>query len=164
MKFVKTICLFCVFLLSTAHAQQLEIELFQADAYQHILNKHKDQPFMLVIWSVTCSACLSEMALIQKIHQQNPELNIVMLSVDGPEYFADMLEIIAQEKLADVEQWGFSEDNSPALRYSIDSRWYGELPRTYFFDKAHQRKGFSGVLTAEQYKFQLGKIIPIKGL
>jgi len=158
MKFVKTTCLLCVFLLSTAHAQQSEIKLFHADAYQHILNTHKDQPFMLVIWSVTCSACLSEMALIQKIHEQNPELNVVMLSVDGPEYFADMREIIEKEKLDDVEQWGFAEDNSPALRYSIDSRWYGELPRTYFFDKAHQRNGLSGVLTTEQYKLYIAKM------
>ena len=158
MKFVETICLLCVFLLSTAHAQQSEIKLFQADAYQHILNTHKDQPFMLVIWSVTCSACLSEMALIQEMHQQNPELNVVMLSVDGPEYFADMREIIEKEKLDDVEQWGFAEDNSPALRYSIDSRWYGELPRTYFFDKAHQRNGLSGVLTTEQYKLYIAKM------
>jgi thiol-disulfide isomerase/thioredoxin len=158
MKFVKIICLLYVFLLSTAHAQQLEIKLFQADAYQHILNTYKEEPFMLVIWSVTCSACLSEMALIQKIHQQNPELNIVMLSVDGPEYFADMREIFEKEKLDDVEQWGFAEDNSPALRYSIDSHWYGELPRTYFLDKAHQRNGFSGVLTAEQYKLHIEKM------
>ncbi|MDF1583534.1 MAG: hypothetical protein RQ733_02420 [Methyloprofundus sp.] len=157
MKFIKTICLLWVFWMSIATAQQSEIKLFQADAYQKILNAHKDQSFMLVIWSVTCSACLSEMAFIHKIHQQRPELNIVMLSVDGPEYFADMRTIIEQEELSDVEQWGFAEDNSPALRYSIDSRWYGELPRTYFFDHAHQRKAFSGVLTAEQYKLQLEK-------
>jgi len=92
------------------------------------------------------------------MHQQNPELNVVMLSVDGPEYFADMREIIEKEKLDDVEQWGFAEDNSPALRYSIDSRWYGELPRTYFFDKAHQRNGLSGVLTTEQYKLYIAKM------
>ncbi|NOQ65125.1 MAG: redoxin domain-containing protein, partial [Methyloprofundus sp.] len=127
------------------------IQLFQADSYQALLKHYKGQPFVLVIWSVTCPACLSEMALIQQLHQQNPAMNIVMLAVDGPEFHQEMREIIQREKLADLEHWGFAEDNSPALRYAIDSEWYGELPRTYFFDKQHFKRGVSGVLSFARY-------------
>ena len=66
----KILLLLSCFLLPVASAQPQKINLFQADAYQMILNTYKDQSFMLVIWSVTCSSCLSEMVLIEQIHQQ----------------------------------------------------------------------------------------------
>ncbi len=149
----------CFLLASTVYAEEAKIHPFQTNSYQHILDSHKDKPLVLVIWSVTCSSCLSEMKQIQKIHQDNPKLNIVMLSVDGPEYRVQMQSIIAQEKLSELEQWGFSEDNSSALRYAIDSRWYGELPRTYFYNKAHKRTGISGVLNHVQFQQQLETIM-----
>ena len=146
------IMLICSLLITaSAYAEEVEIKVFQKDSYQQILNHYKDQPLVLIIWSVTCSACLTEMGLIHKIHQQKPGLNIIMLSVDGPEFFQEMEQIIKQKKLAGLEQWGFAEDNSPALRYAIDSRWYGELPRTYFFDRLHKKTGISGVLSEPQY-------------
>jgi hypothetical protein len=33
----------------------------------------------------------------------------------------------------------------------IDPHWYGEIPRTYFFDKAHSRVGISGLITEKEY-------------
>ncbi len=160
MKFIVKVILICsLFLTTSAYAEEVSIKLFQKDSYQQILNDYKDQPLILVLWSVTCSACLAEMELIQQIHQQNPKLNIIMLSVDGPEFHQEMEQIIKQDKLTTVEQWGFAEDNSPALRYAIDSRWYGELPRTYFFDKQHNKTGISGVLSHKQYNKKIAELM-----
>jgi len=161
MKFIyKIILLAALFWVGSASAQGVVVNSFQSESYQKILTEYKNKPFMLVIWSVTCSACLSEMELIRKIQVQYSELNIVMLSVDGPEYFDEMKQIIKQEQLQDLKQWGFAQDNSPALRYTVDSRWYGELPRTYFFDAQHNKIGMSGVLSLEQYHQQIKLIQP----
>ena len=154
------IILICSLLLSTSvYAEQLDIKLFQKDSYQQILSDYKNQPLVLILWSVTCSSCLAEMELIQQIHQQNPKLNIIMLSVDGPEFHQEMAQIIKQEKLFEIEHWGFSEDNSPALRYAIDNRWYGELPRTYFFDRQHNKTGISGVLSQKKYNEKIAELM-----
>ena len=82
-----------------------------------------------------------------------------MLSVDGPEFYQEMVQIIIQEKLNAVEHWGFAEDNSPALRYAIDSRWYGELPRIYFFDRQHNKTGISGVLSHQKYNAKIAELM-----
>ena len=152
------IILICSLLLSkSVYAEQLDIELFQKDSYQQILSDYKNQPLVLILWSVNCSSCLAEMELIQQIRQQNPKLIIIMLSVDGPEFHQEMAQIIKQEKLFEIEHWGFSEDNSPALRYAIDNRWYGELPRTYFFDIQHHKTGISGVLSLKKYNEEIAE-------
>jgi hypothetical protein len=52
--------------------------------------------------------------------------------------------------------WQFSESDDERLRYSIDKQWYGELPRTYYYDKAHQIKSLSGSQDEEWLK-QWGK-------
>ena len=154
------IILICSLLLSkSVYAEQLDIKLFQKDSYQQILSDYKNQPLVLILWSVTCSSCLAEMELIQQIHQQNPKLNIIMLSVDGPEFHQEMAQIIKYEKLFEIEHWGFSEDNSPALRYAIDNRWYGELPRTYFFDRQHNKTGISGVLSQKKYNEKIAELM-----
>ena len=128
MKFsYKITLILCLFLVTTIHAEAKNIKLFQQDSLQKILLNNKEQPFILIIWSISCSSCLAEMKMIQQIHQQKPKLNIIMLSVDGPEFHQQMSQILEQEKLIGIEQWGFAEDNAPGLRYVIDNRWYGEL-------------------------------------
>ena len=40
----------------------------------------------------------------------------------------------------------FAEDMPERLRLEIDSRWYGEVPRTYFYDGKHQREVKTGLV------------------
>ena len=37
--------------------------------------------------------------------------------------------------LGKVEQWVFADPMPERLRFEIDRRWYGELPRTHFYDR-----------------------------
>lgn len=160
MRFIVNLMLVCQLLYTgSTYASEVTIKLFQKDSYQQILSHYQDQPMLLILWSINCSACLAEMELIHQIHQQSPKLNIIMLSVDGPEFHQEMTQIIKQDKLTALEHWSFFEDNSPVLRYAIDSHWYGELPRTYFFDGQHKRTGVSGVLSYQQYEAKIAELM-----
>ena len=67
MKFIRHIVLISsLFLAASVYAGQVNIKLFQMDSYQQILSDYKDQPLVLILWSITCSACLAEMELIQR--------------------------------------------------------------------------------------------------
>ena len=146
------------FFQTTTYATESNIQTFNNGSYQKLLVDYKDKPLVLIIWSVNCASCLKEMAFISKLHQQQPELNLIMLSVDDNAVNSRINEILTQFKLKDLEHWIFAEDNSAKLRYEIDSSWYGELPRTYFFNKTHQRTGISGVIDEEKYLEILGNM------
>jgi hypothetical protein len=132
-------------------AEQIQQQLFQTGSYQKILANNKAQPFILSIWSVNCSSCLKEMQLIKKIHRDQPDLKFVLLAVDDYSAADAVQEVINKQGVEGVESWVFAEQNSQRLRYEIDPRWYGEIPRTYFFDQAHNRVGISGLITEQEY-------------
>ncbi len=146
------------FFASNLQAAPPEVKTFGNGSYQFLLEQYKGKPFVLVIWSITCPSCLKEMSLISKLSKEQPELNLVMLTVDDNSVRDEIDAILKKHQLDGLDNWVFAEDNSPKLRFEIDSSWYGELPRTYFFDAAHQRKGISGLISEEKYRALLDGI------
>lgn len=159
MKTKNILAAFLILLASTAgQAGQPHIRPFLPGSYQQLLDSHAKQPFMLVVWSIGCSSCLKEMELLSALHKNRPDLKIVMLTTDDASASAEIRTILNRHQLADTENWVFASENAQKLRFEIDPRWYGELPRTYFFDADHQREGVSGVLTQEDYEARFAKM------
>jgi len=138
---------------------QTALKPFTSGSYQQLLATNANNPFMLVVWSVDCSSCLKEMVLLSAIHKNNPNIKMIMLATDELSANEQIEQILKQHQLDGIENWVFADENSQKLRFEIDPKWYGELPRTYFFDSAHQRTGISGVMSKEDYEAMFAKII-----
>ncbi len=133
-------------------------QAFVSGSYKQLLANHTKQPFVLAIWSVNCVSCMKDMALLREIHQQNPTIKLILLAADDLSANEQIQTILAKLQLTDVESWVFADENDQKLRFEIDPKWYGEVPRTYFFDAAQKRTGVSGVLSKEKYQDLLGKM------
>lgn len=133
------------------HAEQAQLKHFVPGSYQQLLNSNADKPFVLTIWSTTCSSCLEKMALLNELQRSRPDINIIMLSTDDVSAADQIQTVLAKNELTNLENWVFAEENAQRLRYEIDPGWYGELPRTYFLNKNHERHGVSGALSHEDY-------------
>ena len=158
-KFFSVFFLLFALLNNFAEANQSDLKPFDAGSYQKILENNANKPFLFIIWSITCSSCLKEMPLIGAIHQKNPQLKIIMLAADDISEVDQIQAILKKNSLSDVESWSYASENTQKLQFEIDPTWYGELPRTYFFDKKHQRDGMSGVLSELDYNAKLAKIL-----
>jgi thiol-disulfide isomerase/thioredoxin len=148
-----------VLLCLSAQAEEAELKPFMTGSYQKILESHANQPLMLVMWSIDCPSCLKDMALISSIHKKKPELKIIMLATDDLTASDQIQQIVAKNQLSDLDNWVFADENTQKLRFEIDPKWYGEIPRTYFFDAAHHREGVSGVLTSEDYETRIARLL-----
>jgi len=155
-------CLLFLLLASLNTTAQAEPSAFTSGSYQQILTSNANQPFMLVIWSVNCSSCLKDMELLSSIHKSKPELKMIMLAADELSAAEQIQQILEKNQLSEIENWVYAAENTQKLQFEIDPKWYGELPRTYFFDKAHQRTGVSGVLSKEDYETMLSKILKLE--
>jgi thiol-disulfide isomerase/thioredoxin len=140
------------FLALPSQAEPAALKPFVSGSYKQLQDSNVNKPFMLVIWSITCSSCLKDMALLNTLHKAHPNINMVMLATDDASATEQIQEILAKNELSSLENWLFADDNAQKLRYEIDPKWYGEMPRTYFFDKNHEREGISGVLSQEDYE------------
>jgi hypothetical protein len=145
--------------LGSAHAESPQLKSFSTGSYQQLLTNHKEQPFMLVIWSLTCPSCVKDMALLNELHKSRPDIKMVMLATDDISESAQVQALLLKNNLTSVENWIYADDNTQKLNYEIDPQWYGEQPRTYFFDAKHQRTGISGVITKTDYEALFAKIL-----
>lgn len=142
-----------------AYKHSPAIKEFTSGSYRRILENHANHPFMLVIWSINCPSCLKDMELLSRIHKNRPELKIIMLAADDLSATNQINKLMKKNELTDIEHWVYAEENTQKLRFEIDPKWYGEIPRTYFFDASHQRSGASGVLSKEDYDAMFKKIL-----
>lgn len=136
-------------LLLATHCATAELRTFTENSLDDIERAHTGKPFLLHLWSLDCASCLKEMRLLSGWLQEHPEVRLVMLSTDGPQMAREVERMLRGNGLDQTEGWLFAEANAPQLRYAIDPRWYGEMPRTYFYDAAHRRTAKSGALTIQ---------------
>lgn len=123
-----------------------DIQPFTPTSMEAILAAHKGKPFILGLWSLSCTHCRDDLALLSKLSQRHPRLDLVLIAADTPEQAEEAASTLRPYRFKQAEQWIFADEFTERLRYSIDRKWHGELPRTYFYDAAHQVQAISGKL------------------
>jgi hypothetical protein len=81
--------------------------------------------------------------------REHPGVEVVFVATDDAARAAEAERFLAGHGLGDRESWIFDDPNPQRLRYEIDPRWYGELPRSYCYDHTHRRVALSGKLEQE---------------
>ena len=77
---------------------------------------------------------------------------MIVISTDSIKNREDAVDILDEYQLADETTWMFADSFVERLRFSIDPNWYGELPRSYFYDPDHNMTAHSGILTEEKLR------------
>ena len=119
---------------------------FTSDSFEQIKAAFAGEEFLLGLWSVDCPPCLAELQFMGEVLKLNPDLPYVLISTDPIEDREFALDFLEDFQLADIESWIFADSFVERLRFSIDPGWYGELPRSYFFDAEHRVKSHSGIV------------------
>ena len=153
-------CVLSILSANVCLAQDGYTKTFNPGSYQQILRENAAHPFILAIWSLDCPSCIKDMRILSEVKQKHPELKIIMLSTDEPSATFEVKSMLARQNLSDLESWIFGSDDAQKLRYEIDPSWFGELPRTYFYDYTHNKIGKSGALRIDEFETQIKRIIP----
>ena len=140
---------FFIALLLALPAWAGEFKPFHAGSRAAIEQAHAGQPFVLAFWSVDCAYCPEEIKHLSAMVRQRPDIKLVLVSVDVAELKAE-----ADKKLAGWlpeglgERWIFAGNDPDRLVFSVDRKWHGELPRTYFYDGKGGVQGRSGQVSS----------------
>ena len=153
MRSVLTACvLFFTVVLATPPIQADESRLFVRGSFAEILKHHEGKPLVVNFWSVTCPPCMAEMPLWKNLRETSPEIGFVLVATDSPEQESRIDRILNRYGLAEADSWVFADPFIERLRYDVDKKWRGELPRTYFIDKNGNQTGHSGIVEAAALK------------
>jgi len=132
-----------------ARASQPAFRRLYGGSFAALVAARRNEPFLLVLWSITCRPCRDEFALLREMRGSYPSLPLVLVSTDDSSDEALATKVLNDFGMDGEESWIFADD-AEKLRYEIDPDWYGELPRAYFYDAMHRREGVSGSLPRER--------------
>ena len=120
---------------------------FDMNTRKVIEKRYIDQPLIISFWSIDCPYCINDLKKLGKALSKNTNVKLITVCVDGKESAKKAERILSQANLPKHEQYQYAEVDEDRLRYNIDPVWYGELPRTYFYDAAHQVTPLSGKIS-----------------
>ena len=121
----------------------LEIKSFVRGSQQTIVAARQGKPFILAVWSLDCTHCRDDLAVLAQLQAKYPTLDVVLVATDSPAQRPGIQSVLKQYPLR-AESWVFADSYVERLRFEIDAQWYGELPRTYFYDAAGGSTAISG--------------------
>lgn len=148
-------------LLTGSASASPQIQPLLRGSYQKIISAHAGKPFIVAMWSVSCTHCAADLAVFSKLARRYADFDLVLIATDTPEqegYIAEILDKYTllpakgRELAGKVESWVFADSYTERLHFEVDPQWYGELPRTYFFDARGKAKGVSGVVDEKLIK------------
>ena len=128
--------------------QQQRPQPFAVGEMQRIVTRHASGPLLVNFWSAHCAPCLQELPLLKQLAERHRHWQLVLVSTDGPEQMPAVTAALRRHGIDPARTWLFTEANAPALRFDVDRRWAGELPRSYFFIDGRRVGAFSGQLDA----------------
>jgi thiol-disulfide isomerase/thioredoxin len=135
-----------------------ELHPFVRGSWKEIRAAHAGRPTVVHFWGLTCGPCRVEMPLLGRFLQQRPDLNLVMIDADfAPNDPTEVATTLVQTGLAGVENWIFSDDFAERLRYEIDPKWQGDIPRTLLIAADGTVTTVEGVADVEKLRARLDR-------
>jgi len=132
-------------------AKEGEIRPFERGSWQQIRQAHAGRPTVVHFWGLTCGPCRVEMPQWGKLLRERADLDLVVIDADlVPNQLEDAAAMLEKTGLAGAENWMFADDFTERLRFEIDPRWQGEIPRTMLIGRDGKVTVIEGVADPAQ--------------
>ncbi|MFT6449555.1 MAG: thiol-disulfide isomerase/thioredoxin [Oleispira sp.] len=127
-----------------------DLKLFDVGSFEQVVKKKDKKDHLVILWSFDCPPCIKELQKVAVLNQQYPEYQLTLINTDGLEEQARVKTLLKEYHLLMLDNWIFSDADEEKLRYDIDARWFGDLPRSYFFPVKGKIKRLKGALTSAE--------------
>jgi thiol-disulfide isomerase/thioredoxin len=132
-----------------AHAEEI-IHAFAPDSFKNIVASEAGKPFVVMVWSLDCAYCQPSFEALAEARREH-RFSIVTIATDradDPEASRLVRKKLEASGLGS-NMWAFGTMPAEQLRYAIDPKWRGELPRSYWFNAHGEAAAHSGMITAD---------------
>lgn len=136
-------------LLLAVPAGAAETRPFVKGSWETLRAAHAGRPLIVHLWSLTCAPCLAELPSWTALKRDHPDLDLVLIATDPVEQAPRLGSTLKRAGLGEVESWAFADSFTERLRFEIDRRWRGELPRTLLIGRDGAVEAMSGVTPPE---------------
>jgi thiol-disulfide isomerase/thioredoxin len=129
-----------------------ELQPLGRGSWQELLAAHAGRPSIVHFWGLTCAPCLAELPRWGELLRERKNLDLVLIAADPMSQEEERIAgTLKRAGLGAVESWGFAGFAS-RLRFEIDPRWHGELPRTLLVAADGTSKALTGVADLDEVR------------
>lgn len=129
---------------------------FSTKQFTAIEQQNLGKQWLLLLWSLDCPPCFKELAVIAKLKKMRKDLPVVVINTDDDDSMQQERDaLIAKYDLQGLTNLHFVDGKAGKNRMAIDKSWYGELPRSYFYQADGKRLGRSGLVAVDKLKMWL---------
>lgn len=134
-----------------------EVRPFVSGSLKEITAARQGKPFILGMWSLSCTHCREELSLLSGVAKKYPNLDLVLVATDTLEEAEAINATLRKSGLGGAQAWVFADPFADRLRFEVDRKWHGELPRTYLYDSTHAVTAISGKLDRQRLEQWMNK-------
>lgn len=113
------------------------------------------KPAIVALWSTECSHCKKNLDLYARMARADKRLRLITVAAEP---LSDRIAAPLDRLQVPGLRYAYGDDAPEALAYALDSKWYGELPRTLFFDGRGGVTAVSGVVDEAAVRRHLGLV------
>lgn len=150
---IARLALALVALVMATAAQAADIRSLGLGDWAALRAAHAGRPTIVHLWSLTCAPCLAELPEWSRVRGAE----LVLVATDPVEQAPRLNAVLGRAGLAGVESWAFADPYTEKLRFEIDRRWRGELPRTLLIGADGSVEVVSGTMDPERLRHWLEK-------
>lgn len=129
-----------------------ELKPFLRGSYASILQAHAKRPLVVSFWATTCAPCVAELKEWNAWRKTHAGFDLVLVSTDRPGMEPRARNMLKDIGLDGVESWIFADSFAERLRFEVDPRWRGELPRSYLIAADGAIKAVTGLVAEEDFR------------
>lgn len=107
-----------------------EIEVYDFEAIEPLLNPKTDKIHLINFWAMWCAPCVEELPILQRYANEHPEVELLFVSLDFSEDIEMKLKPFLKTNKITSSVVLLDDPNSNNWIDKIDPNWSGALPLT----------------------------------
>lgn len=144
MRYFRLIVLSVFFLSFSAKAQDL-ITFQNFDELNAYIQNNSEKPLVVNFWATWCAPCVKELPYFQKLHQENPNIKVVTVSLDFEKQVESKLKPFLKKKNYTFVTTYMADKKFNNWISKVDENWSGAIPATWIIN------GNKGIFVEQEF-------------
>ncbi|MDO5975428.1 TlpA family protein disulfide reductase [Flavivirga jejuensis] len=117
-----------------------DIPIYNFNELEPLLYTKTNKTYVINFWAMWCAPCVKELPYIQQYANKNPNVEIILVSLDFPEDIETKLKPFLKQKNITSKVILLDDPDSNSWIDKIDPNWSGAIPFTIIFN--NKKRGF----------------------
>ena len=133
MRYFRLIAFSLFFLSFSAKAQDL-ITFQNFDELNAYIQNNSDKPLVINFWATWCAPCVKELPYFQKLHEENPNVKVITVSLDFEKQVESKLKPFLKKKNYTFITTYMADKKFNNWISKVDENWSGSIPATWIIN------------------------------